>query len=402
MLNAGRGRRRQHLRGARLAVGINATKKAMSAPPAKASSATVTEKIQISREDRGHRLGNFHNYYTFNPPENRIAVLEDLSLINFIAERLLRKDKVAEEKATANAVCSGSGGRGRKRSRSEGAYRAHCLLYCDLGCNEGELTAELASTLLERCRKLQDGANRVAADAETDALATSGGNPGVAMRCLGLDIDPILIERANRKHARSGGAGTDVESSPPFRMESRFEVCNLCDANQHEEACREAILRCADGEEDARKRRFDLTTLFSTTMWIHVHAGDSGLREFLKRVCSKTDMLLVEPQPSKCYRHANVRLRKMERPELDNVSSQSLNMRSNVEREIDEVICQCGFTRVQDCGDNEIGSGSDCHNSGRYTDEATRGRDNSDGRIRAAKRTSWNRALHLYVRDDAS
>jgi len=44
---------------------------------------------------------------------------------------------------------------------------------------------------------------------------------------------------------------------------------------------------------------FHLTTIFSTTMWIHVHAGDDGLRDFLVRACSWTKrFILIEPQPS--------------------------------------------------------------------------------------------------------
>ena len=47
------------------------------------------------------------------------------------------------------------------------------------------------------------------------------------------------------------------------------------------------------------RRFFHLTTIFSTTMWIHVHGGDDGLKSFLERACDWTSkFLLVEPQPS--------------------------------------------------------------------------------------------------------
>eukprot|EP00814_Leptocylindrus_danicus_P012806 CAMPEP_0116041246 /NCGR_PEP_ID=MMETSP0321-20121206/24915_1 /TAXON_ID=163516 /ORGANISM="Leptocylindrus danicus var. danicus, Strain B650" /LENGTH=62 /DNA_ID=CAMNT_0003521365 /DNA_START=19 /DNA_END=204 /DNA_ORIENTATION=+ len=62
-------------------------------------------------------------------------------------------------------------------------------------------------------------------------------------------------------------------------------------------------------------------------MWIHVHSGDDGLKAFLRRVCSWTNVLLVEPQPSKCYRSINVRLRKMSRPQVD-MNAESLSMRA--------------------------------------------------------------------------
>jgi hypothetical protein len=50
-----------------------------------------------------------------------------------------------------------------------------------------------------------------------------------------------------------------------------------------------------------KNKRFHLTSIFSTTMWIHIHAGDDGLKDFLKRACSISDMILIEPQPSKWY-----------------------------------------------------------------------------------------------------
>jgi hypothetical protein len=85
---------------------------------------------------------------------------------------------------------------------------------------------------------------------------------------------------------------------------------------------------------------FHLTTIFSTTMWIHIHSGDDGLHTFLTRACNYTQKyIIIEPQPSPCYRKANVRLRKMKRPELFNDTSSSsskcLAMRNTIEIEID-------------------------------------------------------------------
>ena len=52
-------------------------------------------------------------------------------------------------------------------------------------------------------------------------------------------------------------------------------------------------------EEEEAKQLFHLTTIFSTTMWIHVHSGDIGLKSFLERACLCTRRyLLIEPQPS--------------------------------------------------------------------------------------------------------
>jgi Bicoid-interacting protein 3 (Bin3). len=80
-------------------------------------------------------------------------------------------------------------------------------------------------------------------------------------------------------------------------------------------------------------------------MWIHIHAGDDGLVSFLRRLCSMTEYILIEPQPSHCYGRVNVRLRKMNRPEED-ISTTRLKIRSNIEAEIDRILCECNFTRV--------------------------------------------------------
>ena len=69
----------------------------------------------------------------------------------------------------------------------------------------------------------------------------------------------------------------------------------------------EGVVAVGDGNQQTTQhpplppsgRLFHLTTIFSTTMWIHVHGGDDGLRSFLVRACQWTaNYLLVEPQPS--------------------------------------------------------------------------------------------------------
>jgi hypothetical protein len=128
-------------------------------------------------------------------------------------------------------------------------------------------------------------------------------------------------------------------------------------------------------------------------MWIHVHAGDEGLRQVLEQACLKTkQFLLIEPQPSKwyvscgigsvyrmfvchllvltasplsiSYKRAVKRLRKMGRPELD-VSSDRLKLRPNIEEEIDAMLQSCGFHKVV---------------------------------FPSAEKTQWNRSLQLYER----
>jgi hypothetical protein len=102
-------------------------------------------------------------------------------------------------------------------------------------------------------------------------------------------------------------------------------------------------------------------------MWIHIHGGDEGLRRVLKKLCAQTrHFLLVEPQPSKCYRNATTRLRKLGQPDVD-VSSDRLKLRPNIEDEIDKILEEQSFKRVQP----------------EETD---------------TDKTKWNRSLRLYER----
>mmetsp|Transcript_16168 Transcript_16168/g.46435 ORF Transcript_16168/g.46435 Transcript_16168/m.46435 type:complete len:326 (-) Transcript_16168:1219-2196(-) len=315
----------------------------------------VEAAMQSSSTERGHRLGNYHNYYYHHPPSNRIDVLEEAGLIDCIARRLLqhcdetnarKRQKIDDEEKLSQASGTNS---------STTSWK-----YCDLGCNEGNLTISFADAVLKRCHKL------------------SGGDDGpqgteMKMKCLGLDIDPTLIERATTKFDSSSESKQDIHSG----IDARFEACNLCDEAQ------QLSKYIAFLENDSEVQRFDLTTLFSTTMWIHIHAGDKGLRDFLQRTCDRTELLVVEPQISKCYGKANTRLRKMNRPELDLVTSQSLSMRGNIEEEVEKIILACGFRRLT----SEEKEGSDKVNSG------------SDHAKQAAKRTAWKRLIQVYVRD---
>ena len=322
----------------------------MSKKKTQSAAAAVEAAMQSSSIERGHRLGNYHNYYFHHPPSNRIDVLEEQCLIHCIARRLLEKCKFLEisprkkQRTNDQTTCDQAGN------------TKNLLKYCDLGCNEGDLTIALANAVLERCHELSSG---------NDDDKGSNKHKNINIECLGLDIDPTLIERANTKY---GSSNDPKKKDGHSDIDARFEICNLCDDAQHVSKYKVFL-----GDVE----RFDLTTLFSTTMWIHVHAGDDGLRDFLKRTCDKTDMLVVEPQISKCYGRANTRLRKMDRPELDSVTSQELSMRGNIEEEIEKSILACGFIRVTTVEeDKERRAGT------------------SD-----ANRTAWKRQIQLYVRE---
>lgn len=169
----------------------------------------------LEKKDLGHRHGNYHNYYSFHPPSHRLDKMKDI--LTYIG------DKYNE---TNNPT----------------------FQYCDLGCNEGDLTIEIADALQQ---ELQD----------------------TRIHFLGIDMDDVLIQRARKKPISNNN------------VTGEFQTENVCkDLN--------ALLT----------ESVDMTSLLSTTMWIHVHAGDEGLRQVLEQACLKTkQFLLIEPQPSKWY-----------------------------------------------------------------------------------------------------
>ena len=185
--------------------------------------------------DQGHRYGNFRNYYTFHPPSNRIQRLGEI--LDYVVEN--RKPETLAKRPKTGASDSS-------------VVKEDYFLYCDVGCNEGDLTMEVSSAIQSR-------------------LADD-----ISMNTTGVDLDGTLIERANIK-VKESKSGTKAD----------FLKADVCALDQLDESVTDGL---------------DLLTLFSTTMWLHIHAGDDGFREIIKKLCAKTSgFFLIEPQPSKWY-----------------------------------------------------------------------------------------------------
>ncbi|KAL1490356.1 hypothetical protein ABEB36_013067 [Hypothenemus hampei] len=193
------------------------------------------------------KFGNFINYYQFHPPDERISLLP-----TNIWDHLLLKDKVD---------------------------------ILDVGCNAGDLTKTLD-------------------DFFTNQIGLK------TLNVLGVDIDPLLIQRAQEK----------------------FQNINF---------------RCMDIMSDdwaiGNNSCYDIIFCFSITMWIHLNNGDEGLKTFLKRMCDLSEILVIEPQPWKCYKNAlkRYRLGKGDFPKF-----KELQIRQNVEQEIEVLISNNGFKKL--------------------------------------------------------
>jgi len=83
----------------------------------------------------------------------------------------------------------------------------------------------------------------------------------------------------------------------------------------------------------------------------------------------------------------------MGRRELDDVTSQCLKMRPDIEKEIDSIVIGCGFRRVS-LDETICANGNKCNTTSSVdVDDGSREVDKKD-----EVTTSWNREMHLYER----
>jgi hypothetical protein len=178
--------------------------------------------VGLGPTDCGHRLGNFHNYYTFNPAPERLRFMP-ASVVRRIQQQFQNADPA---------------------------------LVCDLGCNEGDITFQMSQLLsvegggafaapelgsagsaegaAETAGAGAGAAEAVGADEHpspkrariqpsdtSDKLASPSSASAPVIRTvpvhfLGVDVDPELIERGN--------ARVTAESAKAKESASEFDV----------------------------------------------------------------------------------------------------------------------------------------------------------------------------------
>lgn len=169
-------------------------------------------------------------------------------------------------------------------------------LALDIGCNAGNFTQLLYGFLTKHTNK--------------------------SVVIIAIDIDPLLIDRANEHNQHPDNV---------------FYRCrNIMDTHSSH-TFQEHFTKY-------RKQKFDAVFCFSLTMWIHLNNGDAGLKQFLGKVASLARMVVVEPQPWKCYLTAIKRMRKANEKfaEFD-----KLTWRQTIESDIDRyLVDDCALTNV--------------------------------------------------------
>jgi len=224
---------------------------------------------QPTKDPGAARFGNFINYYSFNPPENRMKNLPE----NFLS--LL------------------------KLNNSE-------LTVLDIGCNAGDLTEALFQS-----------------------FSSEVGN----LRILGIDLDDKLIERA-------------VDNFSKVNDKHKLGFMHL------DIVAEDGLEKLNSYLSDIKRTKFDLVSIFSVTMWIHINHGDEGLVRFVKRVCEMATNVLLEPQPWKCYQTASRRARKLGKEDF--AEMKKLKMRGQgVDQEIVDLFIKEGFKVTANFGESE-------------------------------------------------
>ncbi len=237
-------------------------------PDASPSTPTPSPGLEEARRS-GHLQGNFHSYYSFHPPLPRV-------------DALLGKEEEEEEgKATpAHAEALRHILPTRQQDNQE------AMLVADWGCNQGELTVAL-------CKRLRQH------------LARRGKEDDATRRCvvaLGLELDSTLVDKARAMYKEKE---EDVTFHAVDLVKERDKCAGLMDA----------FVRAHGGTSSSSsspiRKKVDLLTIFSTTMWIHVAHGDAALKAFLLYAASWARCLVVEPQDTRSYKTARKRLRRV-------------------------------------------------------------------------------------------
>uniref|UniRef100_A0A1B6KR85 RNA methyltransferase n=1 Tax=Graphocephala atropunctata TaxID=36148 RepID=A0A1B6KR85_9HEMI len=171
----------------------------------------------------------------------------------------------------------------------------------DVGCNTGDLTQALQKHVTKNFKSNEEDVN---------------------CQILAIDLDQDLIAKAT--------AANENEKISFF--------CVDILTNDFQQLCSSFL-------EQHKRKTFDIVFCFSVTMWIHINYGDEGLKQFLVRLSEIADLLVVEPQPWKCYGRA---VRRTKRANSEPFAEYSgLKIRKDVESFIDNfLIKECNLVRV--------------------------------------------------------
>lgn len=266
------------------------------------SSIELTNNFDINHT--ANVYGNYHQYYTFHSVESRMNILK----------KKLEVNSKIDEQISNSFFDSFSP---LQYWKSIGSPPIISLL--DLGCNEGTLSLSLRDFFV--------------ASLPSD----------VKVILVGLDIDPHLInlakETVKTRSEKRISEGKEGEESYIF-----FDCVNIMENDQlilfldklklkfsqflPSSFSTEETSKVDDCPRSILQKKllelkifFHFISVFSTTMWLHINYGQVKLLNFLKILSvyflNESGVLLLEPQPKKCYKTAIKRLKVNEKKAQD-------------------------------------------------------------------------------------
>lgn len=148
-------------------------------------------------------------------------------------------------------------------------------------------------------------------------------NLNISTNFLAIDIDPVLIKRAEEQYKEENIS---------------FKNIDIMDVTDRVNTIEYHLKR-------KHLNKFSITFCFSITMWIHLNHGDEGLKNFLKYVASISEILVIEPQPWKCYKTA---VKRMKQQNFSFPYFQELKVKQNIEDEMECLLQECGLSKINE------------------------------------------------------
>lgn len=231
-----------------------------------------------------HKYGNYHKYYDFHSTGSRSSILcNNLNLSIFNTLWKLQS-------------------------------QPSIFIFLDIGCNEGDLSMEV---YLQIKKELPSN---------------------VTCILLGIDLDSTLIQLAKEKYIKQSINSNDDSNSINTHKNISFETLNFMNKSTADIFFKE-YFDMINKQYNANINSFNVISLFSITMWIHLNYGDEGIRDCLLRssaLVHTSGSLIIEPQPWKCYKSADKRCRKLgiQRP----LHFNTLTIRDDIDKAIINIL----------------------------------------------------------------
>lgn len=275
------------------------------------------------------KYGNFHSYYQFNQVDERIQylpanIVHDLSrAINQSIDQSISQLSLQSnpEKQTVDQSTDTAKFHIPRISFPINQSINRSLIMLDVGCNEGDLTEGLLSSMAKQ------------------SIDASTGQSSTFMYAIGCDIDKELIKRAQTKY----------QSTSQSINQSSYFHADLTDF-----AVLDSLIDALPSCDTYGDRKYDLISCHAVLMWIHLNHGTDRLVDWLTKLSSMTRNLIIEFQPYRHYKSAISRLKKSS-IDVDQVwhwssITDQWKGEGNVRKQVTIVLEKCGMIEKQQLG----------------------------------------------------